>query len=331
MRSKSNLPVFVGYCLISLLVLGYLATQMGGEFFLQSPYRVRAVFSTAAQLVPGDDVTLNGVRVGKIESVGPMNGGAEATFMVHQQYAPLYRDAHAMVKAKNLLGETYVELTRGSAGSGPMPDGGVIDINNTLTPVELDQVLNALDKDTRSRLVLLVNNLGQAVTGRGADMNASAADLKQVATSLSTIAHTLAGNSAHLDSLISSLRKVLETLAAWHTQFRALITDWDRLMRVLAAKESDLQGFFVNQDQVLKVFDQALAGQNAQDLHNAIAGAPQTLDNANHYLADANVVYPEVTAETPSVAALFYELASVMSGQTPDGHGWRVYFTGVQK
>ncbi len=337
MRSRSNLPVFIGYAVISLLVLGYLATQMGGEFVLQSPYRVKAQFASGAQLVPGDDVTVNGLRVGKIESLGPEAGGAAATLIIHQQYAPVYRDSRAMVKFKNLLGETYVELTRGTAASGPMPDGGVIDINHTLTPVELDQVLNALNQDTRSQLVLLINNLGQAVAGRGADLNASAGDLKQVASSLSTIAHTLATSSTQLDSLISSLRKVLETLAAWHSQFRSLITDWDRLMKVLASRESDLQGLFVNQDRVLGIFDQALSGQGAGSLHSALAGAPATLDAANHYLDDANIIYPQVTAETPSVAALFYELASVMSGTTSTDtgggqtHAWRVYVTGAQK
>src|SRR5438046_1037665 len=108
MRGKKNLPIFLGYALISLLTLGYLATQMGGEFFLQSAYHVKAVFATGAQLVKGDDVTISGLRAGKVESLGPADGGgATAALIIHSQYAPLFKDAHALVKAKNLLGETY--------------------------------------------------------------------------------------------------------------------------------------------------------------------------------------------------------------------------------
>ena len=69
MRGKKNLPIFLGYALISLLTLAYLATQMGGEFFLQSAYHVKAVFATGAQLVKGDDVTISGLRAGKVESL----------------------------------------------------------------------------------------------------------------------------------------------------------------------------------------------------------------------------------------------------------------------
>ena len=48
-------------------------------------------------------------------------GGAQADLQVHTDYAPLFEDARAMVKSKNLLGETYVELSRGTPASGPLP------------------------------------------------------------------------------------------------------------------------------------------------------------------------------------------------------------------
>jgi virulence factor Mce-like protein len=329
-RSKANLPVLLAYAVLGLSVLGYLALRMGGDFFLQPAYRVSAAFATASQLVPGDEVTISGLEVGRVESVGPdAAGGAEATLLVHTAYAPLYRDARATVESKNLLGETYVELSRGSAAAGPLPDGGRIDREHTLTPVEVDQVLNALDADTRDHLVLLIDSLGDATAGRGSDLNAEAGDLRQLADSLSTIAHTLASSQQHLDSLISSLRKVLETLAAWHSEFRALIADWDRLMQELASRERDLQGTLVGQDRVMTVLDQALAGPSAQDLHTALAEAPGALDSADHYLDRGGVVFPAISKESPSVAGLFYELASVMSATDSNGdHMWRVYEVG---
>jgi ABC-type transporter Mla subunit MlaD len=70
MRSRSNLPVFLAYALVSLLVVGYLAAQMGGEFVLGG-YRVTAAFHTGAELVAGYDVTMAGLRVGKVESLSP--------------------------------------------------------------------------------------------------------------------------------------------------------------------------------------------------------------------------------------------------------------------
>lgn len=328
MRSKRNLPIFIGYALISLLVLGYLATQMGGEFFFDRPYSVKAQFSSAAELVSGDDVTIAGLRVGKVDWLRPISGGgAEAQLAIHSAYAPLFRDARAVVQSKNLLGEAYVELNRGTAAAGPMAEGSIIPKARTLTPVEVDQILSALDNNTRDRLVLAINTLGEATAGNGQNMNVSAADLRSLATSLSRIAAAVAAQSTDLDTLISSLSKVMQTLAAWHSQFRAMIADWDRLMAALAQRERDLQGTVRENARVMTIFDQALAGSAAGDLHDAIAQGPQAIDNANHYLDDANVVYPRLADNASSIAGLFYELASVMSGIDPQSgrHMWRVY------
>jgi virulence factor Mce-like protein len=328
-RSRTNLPVLVAYALVSLLVLGFLADQMGGEFLVQPVYHLQAAFATAAELVAGDDVTIDGVRVGRVGQVQPAAGGAVVGLEIHVQFGPLFRDARAMVKTRNLLGETYVELSRGTAGAGELPDGGRIDREHTLTPVEIDQVLDVLDSDTRQQLVLLINGVGEAVQGRGQDLNASAGDLRDVAGSLETIAHAVATQSDHLDTLLASLRKVLETLAAYHTQVRLLLTDWDSLMRTLASSENDLQGAVVQEDRVVTILDQALAGGNARGLHDAIAEAPGLLDNTNHYLGGSQVIFGDLAAETPSIADVFDRLASVMSGTDPSGdHMWRVYTVG---
>jgi phospholipid/cholesterol/gamma-HCH transport system substrate-binding protein len=325
-RSRTNLPVLLGYAAISLIVLALLASQMGGEFVLRPQYRVAALFASGAQLVPGDDVTIDGFRVGRVESLQPVAGGAEARLQLHSEYAPLFGDARAMVKTKNLLGETYVELNRGTPQQGPMPDGGRIRLDHTLVPVEVSQVLDVLDTDTRQQLVVLINSLGESVQGRGQDLNASAADLGQVATSLETIAHSVASQSDHLDALLTDLRKVLDTLAAYHTQLAALVADWDRLMRTLASRESDLQGVVVQGDRVVTILDQALAGSRAQGLHDAIAEAPALIDNTNRFLVNGQVVFADLNADSPAISDVFSRLASVMSGTDAQGDQmWRVY------
>jgi virulence factor Mce-like protein len=326
MRSRWNLPIFIAYALIAAVVLAYLGAQMGGEFLFQPTYRVAAVFDTGTQLVAGDDVTISGLRVGKVDSIQPVDGGAQGVLVMHQRYAPLYRDARAMIKTKNLLGETYVELNRGTQVAGPMPDGGRIGKQNTLTPVEIDQVLSVLNQDTRQQLVALIDNLGESVAGRGQDLNSQAGSLKLVAQSLETVAKALVDQNANLDTLVTSLRKVLETLAAWHSELRQLIGDWDSVMRTLAQKEQDLQGFFVNEDQVMAIIDQALSQNAPTGLHQAIARSPQLVDNANHYTTNGTAIFGKVADNTTSITDLFYELASVMSGVDSQGnHYWRVY------
>jgi ABC-type transporter Mla subunit MlaD len=127
----------------------------------------------------------------------------------------------------------------------------------------------------------------------------------------------------------------METLAAWHADFRAMLADWDHVMATLASREQNLQGTIVEQDRVMAIFDQALGGGAAQQLQGALAEAPATIDNANHYLGDAATVFGVVQNDTPAIQQLFRELASVMSGighpdepgSNPNDwvHMWRVH------
>jgi virulence factor Mce-like protein len=333
-RSRANLPIFIAYAVITALVAVFLGAQMGGEFIFGG-YHINALFKTGAELVPGDDITMAGLRVGKVESLTPMAGSTRVGMLVHGDFAPLFKDARAVVRQKNLLGEAYIEVNRGTASDGAIADGGTIAEDHTLTPVEVDEVLNALDPQVRDQLTIVINSLGQATAGRGQDMNASAADISAVAVDLQALAHSLASNSDHLDALIADLRKVMETLAAWHADFRAMIADWDHVMATLASREQNLQGTVVEQDKVMSILDQALGGGAAQGLHSAIAEGPAAVDNANHYLGGATTVFADVQQNTPGIKQLFVELASVMSGvghpkepgTNPEDwvHMWRVF------
>lgn len=326
MRSRLNLPVFAGYGVFCLLVAAFLFIQMSGQGLFQPTYRVNANLRSAADLVPGDDVTISGVRVGHLASLTPTGAGAIAALDIQQNYAPLYQDARVVVKSKNLLGERYLEIMRGNPTANSIPAGGMIPQSHTLTPVEVSQVLDALTPDVRDQLTITINSLGEGVAGQGANLNSSAGDLRLLAQGLQGIATALANNQADLDSLITALRKVMDTLAAWHTQFRQLIANWDSLMKELASREQQFQGTIVEQDRVLAILNQALGGGADTSLHNAIAKAPNLVDSSGQYLQEGGVVFPKVANETVDITRLFYELSSVMSYNDPTtGHHWRVY------
>lgn len=325
MRSRWNLPLYVAYAAAAVAVLGYLFMHMGGAFTFQPTYRLAADFTTASNLVPGDDVTVSGVIVGHVTAVQPVQGGSQVQLLVQQRYAPMYRNARAMVKIKNVLDESYVELYRGTAASGPLPQGGTIPRSRTLTPVELAQVLSILNPDTRTQLASLVNNLGASVAGQGQTMNSTAGSLKATSQALDGIAHTLAHQQVNMGSLITTLSKVLATLAAWHTQLRSLVANWDGVMRALATHEQQLQGLVVNENQVMSILDQALAG-NSGALNSAIQQSPQLVNNANGYVSNGQVIFGKLSHNTQPISALFYELASVFSATDSQGnHYWRVY------
>ena len=91
--------------------------SFGGPVPLQPKgYRFKVAFPEAAQLGIEADVRVAGVNVGKVraKTLDPAHRNRTvATIEVDPSYAPIAKDARAILRQKTLLGETYVELTPG--------------------------------------------------------------------------------------------------------------------------------------------------------------------------------------------------------------------------
>ena len=72
---KRLIAIFVACC--AGLVLVVMATGSGDD----GSYRVRAIFNTAAFVIPGMDVKIAGVRVGAIESLDLTDENKEAVVL----------------------------------------------------------------------------------------------------------------------------------------------------------------------------------------------------------------------------------------------------------
>src|SRR5438045_9642463 len=104
-----------------------------------------------------------------------MTEATRVTMLQHHDFTPVFNDARAVIRQKNLLGEAYVELNRGSRSEGAIADGGTISQEHTLTPVEVDEVMNALDPQVRDQLAVVFNTLGLGTACGGQGTNAAAA------------------------------------------------------------------------------------------------------------------------------------------------------------
>jgi len=137
-RTNIGLGIFV---LGTLGLLAWLAQSIGalggggGD-----RYEVR--LEHAAGLVTNNAVKIAGVEVGTIEAVGVDHDIAVLTLLVDQEVV-LYTDATAIVRAKSLLGEKYLQLHPGTKDGPVLEPGG--QVVNVETHFEIDQVLNALE------------------------------------------------------------------------------------------------------------------------------------------------------------------------------------------
>src|SRR5215212_11028503 len=133
------------------------------------PYEVRAVFTSSNGLRPDSPVRIAGVDVGKVKQVDADSGtdNAVVTMTIDEQGLPLHKDATAKIRPRTFLeGNFFVDLQPGSPGSPDLGDGSTMKVTQTSTPVQLDQVLTALQSDTRQDLRDVLEGLGTALRSK---------------------------------------------------------------------------------------------------------------------------------------------------------------------
>ena len=295
MRSRWNFLIVLVYGGIALGILSFLTVNMAGPCAKLGPFdpahciTLNAEFTDSAGLLATDDVDIAGTKVGQVTGISVDGKVARVAMQVQGSYLPLHKDATALVRPKNLLGVTYVELGKGSAGSGDLGDGDTIPLVNTITPVQVDEVLNALDLDTRSKLQLVINALGEATAQRGQDMNLSASDLRRIAADVAVTSTTLDEQKDNLGALLTQLDLYQKTVADYHDQLAQTLRDWNDQSTTLMRHDVQLANAFGHLNNVLASLDAGLT-PNAPALASAVAKLPQTVADAKDFLATSSTI-----------------------------------------
>ena len=107
--SFSRILVMVVFALSCFGFTLFVWRSFGGPTpFEAKGYRIHVLSgSEASQLSPNADVRISGVNVGKVVAVKRATEGADATIQLKPRFAPLPKDAKAIVRFKTLLGETF--------------------------------------------------------------------------------------------------------------------------------------------------------------------------------------------------------------------------------
>jgi len=156
--------------IVAAAVLAALLLLGGGA----GGYTVKARFQNASQLVKGNLVQVSGQAVGKVEKIDlTPDGQAEITMSIDDDHAPLRRGTRAIVRQASLSGiaNRYVDLTLAPQRSPKIPDGGTIGQDATTSAVDLDQVFNTFDPDTRKDLQAVFKGSAKQYKGQGEAMN----------------------------------------------------------------------------------------------------------------------------------------------------------------
>src|SRR3954470_19869287 len=212
-----RLLVMVGFALSCFGLLLFLWLAFGGPIPLKPKgYRFNASFAEATQLAKEADVGISGVSVGKVKPIETQtNGRSMALIEIDDKYAPIPKDARAILRQKTLLGETYVELTPGHRRPGNMlPENGTLKQSQVSPTVELDEIFRAFDPKTRAAFQQWQQSLAASLSGRGLDLNDAVGNLGPFAEDTSNLLAILKAQSGDVRRLVNGTGDVFNALSA---------------------------------------------------------------------------------------------------------------------
>jgi phospholipid/cholesterol/gamma-HCH transport system substrate-binding protein len=208
-------------------------------------YKVKAEFSTAQAVVPGQGQTVDiaGVQVGDISKVELKNGVAVVSMNIRNKYKPIYRNAHMLLRPKTGLKDMIVEMDPGTRSAGALPEGGTIPIQNTAPDVNLDEVLSSLDADTRTYLQILVNSGGQAFGNKGysADLRETFKRFAPTNRDLAKITGLLSQRHRNLSHVVHNFQLLTSELGKRDTQLTGFVSSANANFRALASQDANIQ------------------------------------------------------------------------------------------
>jgi len=230
---------------VGLLI--FLWVEFGGTIpFNAQGYRFEASFPYAQELATPADVRIAGVSVGKVTSTSldPQGNRTIATIQLNNQYAPIRRDATAILRTKTILGETYVELTPGQPNAPPLADGAMLPRGQVQQAVQFDDVFNALDPTTRRAFQIWQQQLAQAIKGNDQNLNNVFGNLPTFAADASDILKVLDVQHASVVKLVRNGGTVFSAIARDPATLRNLITTGETTFNTTAANNRALAATF---------------------------------------------------------------------------------------
>src|SRR4051812_46091476 len=287
----------------------------GNDIPFTKPYQVKVVVANAQNIKTRSPVRIAGVTVGevqKVESVGDQTTTV-LTVNMSNRGLPLYKDAQVKVRPRIFLeGNFFLDMRPGTPGTGKIPDGGTIPVSQTTSPVQLDQVLTALQADTRKDLQTLVRGYGDALDGapkKGEDatqdpdvrgktaaqaLNQSLKYAPDALRGVALVNQAAQGTDLHdLSKLVAGTQKVSAALSRNDQNLKDLVSNFNTTMGAFASRSTELKSTIAQLPGVLDLANSTFANLNRS--------FPPTRAFAREILPGVRETAPTITASFPWV------------------------------
>ena len=249
---KSTAIKLTIFTLFTIVVTFGLATLIGKISIFSDNYEIDAVFTDATGVLNGDPVKIAGVEVGKVSSFEVTGGEARVTMEIAGDIE-LPENVMADIKFRNLLGQRVINLERPEdPSSEPLPEGGVIPVQNTRPALDLSVVFNNLRPLIQSTNPEHINTVSRAVL---AIFEGNEDDLEAVLGNLGELTTELADRDQRLARLIENLDEVTKILNSESDSVRVGLRRFTEFMEALAEVTPSVERTVDQLDSASRRFD----------------------------------------------------------------------------
>ncbi|WP_249011607.1 MlaD family protein [Conexibacter sp. DBS9H8] len=265
-----------------VVVVVLFATQSGPAAPTHTLY---ANFESATNLVSGANVTAGGQTVGHVGTVKLAHNLASVQLDITDNSVwPLPKGTNAEIRWGGTISYSnrYVELLPGPRGDPALANGAQLPTQNTITPVEFDQLFNIFTAPARRSLGAFVDTGASTYGGEAGNLHRGIDASPPAITSVSNVLQQLGEDPAALETLISAGATTAGALQAQQPQLVHLVAGAANTFATIAANARATQA-------------------TLSRLAPALNGARTALDRLNPALTTLNTV---VNVVRPGAIAL---------------------------
>ncbi len=313
---RQDFIAIIALFVAAIAVVGYILEHQPSFTFGKSYYTVKAEFASASAVVSGQgqSVDVAGVQVGQVGGIQLQGGRAIVTMNIYKKYAPIYRDATVLLRPRTPLKDMYLSLDPGTQVAGAVPSGGTLPVANTSPDVDVDQILNQLDADTRDYLLLLLAGGAQAFHDPGAQGAAPSPDavanlrgtfqrFAPLNRDTQTFTKLLAERQQNISRAIHNLQLVSRSVGSVTGQLTSLINSSNTNFSAISSQDANLQA-------ALTLLPGTLS-QTTETLGKVQAFSDQSATTLHALVPFARAFGPALQAAQP----LFRDTTSVIKNQ----------------
>lgn len=255
-RIKRSMILGASVCVVALSAgacssAGIYAIPLpGGADVGDNPMDLTVQFDDVLDLVPQSTVKVDGVAVGRVDSITVPNDGwtAEVDVVLNSD-VDLPANAVASVQQTNLLGEKFIELSAppGDEVSARLQNGATITLDRTRHATDIEQVLGALSLLLNGggvgQLSPIIKELSTAFDGREGrtkellqqanslidGLNQQRDDITRAIDGLDTLSGRVNAQTDKIDAVLKDLPIATEVLEKQRPQLTQMLGSLDRL------------------------------------------------------------------------------------------------------